>query len=209
MAGTPNVDVTSSTLTSIFLLEGLRDPNNQSAWHEFCARYRPLIVAYAQHSYDFGPEDAEDVAQASLLVFMEAYRRGEYDRAKGRLRHWLFGIATNRLREAVRRRERNREIQVTDGGSGTGLLQRIPDDAVLEEQWEEEWRRAVCRQCLSEVRREFDAKTVEAFELFVQGDVPADQVADRLGTSRNAVYLAKHHILKRIRALVPQMEEIW
>jgi RNA polymerase sigma-70 factor (ECF subfamily) len=67
----------------------------------------------------------------------------------------------------------------------------------------------VIRQCLEEVRREFDAKSVEAFELFAWKGLPAQRVAEELGVTPNAVFIAKHRIMKRIKDLLPRMEEIW
>ena len=107
------------------------------------------------------------------------------------------------------KRARNREVQVADDHSGTAFINRIPDDNTLEAKWEEQWRRAVYRQCMVKIRAQFDGKTVEAFELSTRGELPVDEVANRLGTTTNAVYLARHRILKRVREMVPAMEKIW
>jgi DNA-directed RNA polymerase specialized sigma24 family protein len=50
---------------------------------------------------------------------------------------------------------------------------------------------------------------VEAFELFAKDGLSAQEVAEQLGMTTNAVYLAKQHILKRIRELLPYMEEAY
>jgi DNA-directed RNA polymerase specialized sigma24 family protein len=67
----------------------------------------------------------------------------------------------------------------------------------------------VLQQCLEEVRRDVDPKSVEAFELFAWKGLSAQEVADRLGMTPNAVFIAKHRILRRIRDLAQQMEHIW
>lgn len=197
------------TTTSTDLLDGLKNPANQSAWDLFVNRYRPLVVSYAQQAFGFGHEDAEDAAQIALADFARAYQAGQYEQDKGRLRKWLFGIATRRIRNLARQKARNREVQVADASSGTGFLPRIPADDQLEQAWETEWRHAVMQQCVEEIRFQFDGKTVDAFELYVSQEVPASKVAEKLGMTENSVYLAKHHILKRIRELLPRMEEIW
>ena len=200
----------SLTITSTSLLQGLEKPENRTVWQQFVERYRPLIMHYAQNRFGLGLHDAEEATQATLMAFTEAYQRGRYDREKGRLRKWLFGIATRQIKNLVRKRAQNREIQVPDRITGTGFIARIPDDdAELEEMWEEEWRQAVYQQCMVEVRVQFDAKTVDAFELFAKQGLAAQEVADKLGMTQNAVFLAKHKILKRIRELVPLMEENW
>jgi RNA polymerase sigma-70 factor (ECF subfamily) len=204
----PNRAITT-TATNTHLLQGLRSPQNHSIWRDFVARYRPMIVSYARKSFGLSIEDAEDAAQITLADFAEAYRDGQYDREKGRLRKWLFGIATNRLKSFARGRARNREVQVADASGATGFMPRIRDDDRLEAAWDQEWRQAVLRQCMEEIRFQFDAKTVEAFELYVLKDLPAKEVADRLEMSRNAVYLARHHILKRFQEILPRLEETW
>jgi RNA polymerase sigma-70 factor (ECF subfamily) len=197
------------TTTSTHLLEGLRDPADRSVWQLFANRYRPLLVSYARRSFGLSDEDAEDATQVTLADFAEAYRKGQYDRDKGRLRKWLFGIATNRMRDLARRNARKREFQANGSSDSAGFLPAIPADDELETAWEAEWRHAVIRQCLDEVRFQFDPKTVEAFELYVWKGRPAREVAARLSMTENAVYLARHHVLKRIRELLPRMEEIW
>ena len=195
------------TATNTSLLDGLRDPTNRTVWQGFVERYRPLIERFALRR-GFDEADAQDVAQQTLIAFCIAYQEGKYDRDKGRLRFWLFGIARNQIR-TLRKRPR-REVQTTDETSQTGLINRIPDDdSDMEKHWDEEWRAAVLRQCLDEVRREFDAKSIEAFELFAWKGLPAQQVGECLGLTPNAVFIVKHRIMKRIKELLPAMEEIW
>jgi len=192
--------------TSTSLLEGLRKPGNHIAWKRFSDHFRPLIVLYARGSFNLSPADAEDGAQDALTSFYTAYRRGEYEPQKGRLSAWLFGIATNRLKEIVRRKGQNREVQAAETATTTGFLARIPDDATLEHRWEEQWRQAAIEQCMNSVRRQFADQTLEAFELFAVANRPAREVADRLGMTVNAVFLAKHRVLKRLRELLCGLE---
>ncbi|NLX13995.1 MAG: sigma-70 family RNA polymerase sigma factor [Phycisphaerales bacterium] len=195
------------TMTSTTLLEGLRVPNNQTIWNSFVERYRPMIVSYGIR-LGLGQTDAEDAAQQALIAFCSAYTEGKYQREQGRLRTWLFGIAKRQILN-YRRQGRRREVQVADSPSETNFFDRRPDDDRMEQLWDEEWRNAVLKQCLQEVRRDFDAKSMEAFELFAHQGWPAAKVAEHLQMTSNAVFIAKHRIMKRIRELLPQMEEIW
>ncbi len=201
---------TSSMLTSVtntYLLEGLKSPDNRTVWQQYVERYRPLLVRCGQR-LGLGAEDAEDVAQHALLSFSKAYQAGKYDRAKGRLRDWLFGIVRNEIRN-WRRRHQQREVQVASQPSQTDFFAQLGDEDRWEQVWEQEWRDAVMRQCLQEVRREVDPKTFEAFELFASRGWPAARVAEQLGLTANAVFIAKHRILRRIRELLPRMETVW
>ncbi len=191
-------------------LEDLKDARHETAWHQFSDRYRPMIMNYAQKRFRLSSADAEEAAQGTMIAFAVAYQKGQYDREKGRLRKWLFGIATNQIRNLQRKRGQNREVQIVDQTTGTGFIAHIPDDgAELEKIWEEAWRQAVYQQCIKEVRVQFDRKTVQAFELFARQGLSAQEVADKLGMTQNAVFLAKHKILKRIRELIPLMEANW
>lgn len=198
---------TLQTVTSTTLLEGLREPENRTVWSQFDARYRPVIVGYAR-KLGLTEADAQDAAQQGLIEFSRSYREGKYDPGKGRLRDWLFGIARVQILN-WRRRHRGREVQMLDQSGETNFFAAIEDDDRLQQLWDDEWRQAVLRQCLEEVRREFDGSTLEAFELFVWKGRPAQEVADELGMTPNAVFLVKHRVTKRIRQLMPAMEEIW
>jgi RNA polymerase sigma-70 factor (ECF subfamily) len=155
------------------------------------------------------PEDeAEDAAQQTMVAFSSAYRAGTYDREKGRLRHWLFGIARNEIRNAIRHRGK-RERQIPNQTDQTDYFENLGEDGRLEALWEEEWRQTVLQQCLEEARQVFEPRTMEAFELYAWKGWTVKQVAERLSMSENAVFLAKHKVLKRIREMVPLMEEAW
>lgn len=192
-----------STRTSTSLLEGLRDTGDVGRWTEYVGRYRPSIVAWAQRA-GVPPADAEDVAQASLLAFCNAFLGGRYDREKGRLRAWLFGIVHKEV-QAWRRRRRVGELPAA--AAPPDAADEAPHE--LERMWEEEWHAAVLRQCMDVVRREVQASTARAFELYVLQERPPEEVAGELGMTVNAVYGAKRRVLERVRELMPLMEEIW
>jgi len=198
-----------NTLTSTFLLEGLKEPDNRTIWRSFDERYRPLINSYARRAFGLRNDEAEDSAQLTLTAFADAYRQGKYDRSKGRLSSWLFGIATRQIRNQLRRSARNPEVQVARESNATAFAERIPDDHELETVWEKQWQAAVFWQCFEEIRPRFHTNTIAAFELFGRAGWPAAKVAEHLGMTENAVFLARHKILKGIRELIPRMSDVW
>lgn len=203
----PPEQPTSDPLTAVtttLLLERLKDPADHAIWQAFTERYRPMIVRTARR-LGLNKEDAQDAAQMALMAFFSAYREGKYDREKGRLRHWLFGIARHWILNTFDKRQK-RQVDVGNPADQTDFFARIPADDQMEQIWEQEWRESTLRTCMLQVRREFDPKTLRAFELFAQEGLPAQQVADQLGMTSNAVFIAKHRVLKRIRELLPQME---
>ena len=194
------------TQTNTSLLMGLRDRDNELVWSEFFARYQPLLVAFARR-LGLNEQDSEDAAQETLMAFVNAYREGGYDRDKGRLRTWLFGIASHKARDVQRRR--GRELVVTDDSGTTGFLDRVPDDEHLSRIWDAEWQQAIVRKCLEEVRGQVQPQTLEAFELFALKGWSAEQVGKHLGMTENAVWIAKNRVLSRLREMQKYLEENW
>ena len=195
------------TTTSTALLEGLKDAANQTVWAEYVGRYRPLLVAWCRR-VGLPHSDAEDVAQDALLEFAASYRAGRYDPDRGRLRGWLYGIAHNTLRR-WRHYKGRRAMPLAAAGGGSDALAQVADEDRLGALWEEEWRRAILRRCLEDVAQDVAAQTMAAFQLFACQGLPAASVAARLGITENAVFIAKHRVLRRMREVQAQLDETW
>jgi RNA polymerase sigma-70 factor, ECF subfamily len=196
-----------STSTSSFFLERLQDGESDAVWDQFCARYEPVLMAFARRA-GLQEEDARDVVQEALMAFLEGFRAGRYERHRGRLRSWLQGIVFHKTQDTLRRLSR-REVQMVDPSNATAFLDRIPDRKELEDVFEQEWERGVLTECLQQVRREVDPLTFQAFELYAMADQTADQVARQLGISLNVVYLSKSRVLSRMRELQQEIAPIW
>jgi RNA polymerase sigma factor (sigma-70 family) len=194
------------TRTSTMLLNGLRDPSDKTCWEQFDGRYRPLVLAVGRR-LGLQEADVEDAAQEAMAAFVQAYRRNQYDRDKGRLRDWLCGIASHKIRDIQRKRSRQ-EKPVTDKTDAANILNQIEDHR-MKTFWEDECKKAILRQSLEEVRREVDPRAFEAFQLFALQQWPATRVAAHLQISEDVVYQNKRRILARVRKILPQMEEIW
>lgn len=189
------------TRTTTAMLQALHDGENQPAWEAFDARYRPILVGFAKH-LGLGDSDAADVAQETLLRFVQDYREGKYDRQRGRLGAWLVGIARYRILDLRRSRAHRHEV-------GAALLSGDLDDHdALRQAWETEHRQAVLREAMRELRERTrtDERTIRAFELVAaHGRAPA-QVAEELGMSVHDVYLAKCRVAQRLRDIVERLE---
>ncbi len=195
--------MSQSTRTSTTLLDGLFDPRNTRAWRIFDGRYRPLMLGYARRK-GLQEADAEDLAQMTLADFAQAYRDGQYDRQRGRLRHWLGGLAARRAADMFRRK--GRQIKPICGVGKTEILNSASDPEGFDQLWEQEWEQHVLTLCKQHVRKEFGKEYRQVFEQYILGDRPATEVAAELGVTKNAVYVAKSKILARIRELRETME---
>ncbi len=194
------------TQTTTLLLEGLRDPSNDGAWRLLHDRCYPLLFEYGRRK-GLQPTDAEDAAQEALADFATAYREGEYDRARGRLRQWLYGFAAHRIKRVQQRNQKVGHIPNAEGR--TQFFNDLPAPDEIDAIWETEWERHVLQLCREQIRREFQSDHVAAFEKYALEGLPPDEVAAVTGMSVNAVYICKSRILARLRELQDELAQLW
>jgi len=89
-----------------------------------------------------------------------------------------------------------------------GLLEQqpapLPDDSA---EWDAEYERRVFAWAAEQVRADFQEKTWQAFwQTAVEGQ-PAAQVAEALGLSVGAVYVAKSRVMARLKEQVQELHE--
>jgi RNA polymerase sigma factor (sigma-70 family) len=190
-------------ITTTTLLDGLRDTGNARAWRRFEERFHPMVLSFAR-KLGLNETDAQDAAQETMMNFVEVYREGRYDRSKGRLRNWLFGIARRTVVDILRRRPK--EVAISDATDATAFIETVEGPDPAARIWEHEWRCAVLQACVSEVAHDVQPETLAAFDLYVLRQWPVERVAEQLGITTNAVYLAKNHVMTRIRQIREQIE---
>jgi len=139
----------------------------------------PLIYAYVAYRLGSGP-DADDVTSETME---HAYRyRERYDPAKGEPMAWLIGIARNCVADLVARRE-------------VVVEEPLPESAT--EEMEEQ---AMRRLSLTRAVARLDERERELIALRYGADLTARQIAGVLGLRPNAVEVALHRALGRLRA---------
>lgn len=188
-------------ITTTALLDGLHEQGNRAAWDEFDRRYRPILVAFLRRT-GLNEADAADVAQETLACFVQDYRNHKYDRAQGRLRSWLIGIARCRLADLWRSAGRRR---VTRGESA---ILDLPVEADADSAWEQEERRFIFQQAIRELREtsRFNERTIEAFERVVLRREPVETVSTQIGLSPQEIYNAKNRVVEKLRDIVKRYE---
>jgi len=192
-------------VTTTQVLEQLSSPNGGTAWRQLHDHFYAVIVQFAQ-KLGLSSADAEDAAQETMVTFLESYRKGKYQREKGRLSQWLFGVARRTIHDF--RKHRPPERQMIDKDSGTSFWNKLPNEEVEHHTWTAEWQKMVMERCLQRVRRELKPKTFQAFELYALAQIPVEQVAQRLQMTHNAVYIAKNRVLARLQELEKEFEGI-
>ncbi len=176
-------------VTTTSILEGLRDFGAEDKWSHLVRCHAPTIRRFCR-SAGLSETDAEDVAQETFLVLARRYREGRYERGRGRLRDWLFGIARNTMLARLRRRRENTlSLDLGD----------LPDERSLERSWREKWESQLVEECMARVREAVSSRTWQAFRLHALEEVPVQTISDRLDMTSNAVYVAKSTVLRRLR----------
>jgi RNA polymerase sigma factor (sigma-70 family) len=144
------------------------------------------VYAYVAFRIGDGP-DAEDVTSDA---FERAIRyRHSYDARRGEPISWLIGIARRCLADAAA----PIEVELTAGFD-------VVDDVDLEAV-------AVDRMTLIAAVDELGTRDRELIALRYGADLTARQIAELLGDSTNAVEVALHRALRRLRKILEPADE--
>lgn len=178
--------------TSDSLLERLkqRDPNGWKEFHELYPSFiRGVLVR-------MGLVETDDLVQDVVVAVLESLSRFDH-RALGTFRAWLRQITRNRALAYLKSSRR--------GGVQRAIeeLELLADDSSdPSRRWDEEHDRHVLGKAMELARSECGERVYQAFlATAVLGQPPAE-VAEELGMSVPAVYVARHRVQRRVRTLV-------
>jgi RNA polymerase sigma-70 factor (ECF subfamily) len=185
------------SVTSATLLGRLKDGRDAEAWARLVELYTPLIRGWAERLNIRGA-DADDLVQEVMAVVVRRFPEFVHPDKPGAFRGWLRAIAANCARTMWRSRKvRATAPGGTDFGSYLARLEDPGDDFARE--WEREHDLHVTRKLLDRIRPDFEDRTWQMFARFVLDGLSAEEVAAELGTSPNAVYIAKSRVMARLR----------
>jgi RNA polymerase sigma-70 factor (ECF subfamily) len=177
--------------TSVSLLRRLNGDEREVAWERFVELYAPLIYHWTLRA-GLPRSDAADCVQEVLTLLVDKLPTFTYDPKKS-FRAWLRTITLNKCRDMLRR----------NASLPHRALPLAPDDAASPDDVElftdEEYQRSLVHRALEVMQTEFEANTWRAcWEQVTSGD-SVSEIAQRLGMTENAVYLAKSRVLRRLR----------
>jgi RNA polymerase sigma-70 factor (ECF subfamily) len=185
------------SITPVSLFERLRSRPDDDGWRQLTDIYTPLIRSWLR-GQQVADADADDLTQEVLAVVVRELPDFRHNGRPGAFRHWLRAVTANRLRTLWRER-RYRPLATGASDFLEKLAQLEDPDSALSRAWDLEHDRHVARRLLESVRAEFEPRTWRAFwRVVVEAARPA-AVADELGTTVNAVLLAKSRVLRRLR----------
>ena len=177
--------------TSLSLLECLKQPVDQKAWSQFVQLYTPLIYSWSRQLGMREP-DAADLVQEVFAQLVRNMPGFVYD-SRGSFRSWLKTVTLNKWRDHCRRLAvRPHEVP------STAIVRALEPAGEIDFD-EAEHRAYLVARVLELIQREFQPTTWQAVWEFVVAGRPAAEVAQMLGISENAVYLAKGRVLRRLR----------
>jgi RNA polymerase sigma factor (sigma-70 family) len=183
--------------TPLSLLERLRVASDEASWHRLFALYTPLIRRWLEQQ-GMSAADAEDVGQEVWAAIHRDLPRFDHSGRTGAFRLWVRTITLNRLRNHRRSRSNGPGPGPTVGRD-RDLDQLEDPDSPLSRLWDREHDEFVARRLMELVEPEFASSTWRSFRRQVLDGLPAAAVAEELGTSVNAVLIAKSRVLRRLR----------
>lgn len=184
--------------TRASLLLRLQQPDDERAWQEFVEIYQPLIERLVTR-YGLQPADAQDISQEVLTRVAKAIPEWEHDPARGTFRGWLTRVTRNLTIEQLRTRARR---PLTNPESGQ--LEQFQRDA--DSIFQLEQQRELFGWAARKARDQFVPTTWQAFWLTAVEQQSPSEVAEQLGLSTGAVYIARSRVMARLRELIEQTE---
>jgi RNA polymerase sigma-70 factor (ECF subfamily) len=187
------------------LLSRLHDLGDGESWRTFFATYWRLIYNLARKS-GLSDDQAQEVVQETVIAVARQMPSFRYDPAKGSFKHWLLLICRRRIHDHLRRLYSSRQLGSEELSAEEPPSSRVPADADLDEDWDNEWRENIFRMALDRVRQQANPKQYQAFDYCVLQDMRAGEVASMLGLSAAQVYLAKHRVSAAVKRAAKEIE---
>ncbi len=185
-------------LTSLTWLGRLTGAPTEGDWKQLLDGYGPLLRRWLTRA-GVPAADHDDLMQEVMMVVVAQVADFEH-RGPGAFRGWLRAILANHVRKFFRTRPEAPSVDleaVADPHSELGRL------------WDREHDEHLAARALRLVEGDFTPVTWQAFRRqVIDGRSPAE-VASELALSLNAVILAKSRVLKRLRAELQGLLEVF
>ena len=189
--------------TRASLLVKLQSNDDEAAWQEFVAIYRPVIYRMACRR-GLQDADAQDLTQKVLMSVAGAIESWE-QRDGTPFRHWLRKIASNAILKVLTRQPKD------PGHGGTTILQVLgnapADQEQLQRELELERQREIFLRAAAIVRADVDPDTWKVFQIAVIERQPIEVAAEQTGKGVGAAYAARGRVMKRLKQVAAQMQE--
>lgn len=176
------------------------DEIDNAHWEQFDALYRPVIRLFLEQKFgSLVAADAEDLAQDVMVKLIDAFKKRQYKKAKGRFRRYLAAMVSNCAVNALRHRqpERWQSLETID-------LETLDDPAHdrVYDQLERQWHEALYQRMtqLYFARFAHDPTDRAVWDAYRLGESSA-VTAHRLGKTADAVRQQRKRILATLQSL--------
>jgi RNA polymerase sigma-70 factor, ECF subfamily len=191
--------------TSESLILRLNNPLDEAAWSEFLGIYRPVVLSMALHR-GLQHADADDLAQRVFLSVARKVSDWESHGAEVRFRNWLGRIARNAILNELTRAKPDRAF---GAGDHDRVLDQLSAPVDLASSLTIEARRQALLWAVGSIEDEFSRSTWEMFHQTAIDGKPVKDVAEALGRSAGAVYIARCRVMQRIKEKVQELSDFW
>lgn len=176
------------------------------AWDRLVRLYSPVIYRWCRRA-GLQADDAADVLQDTLSAVFKHVAGFRREDTSDSFTAWLATITRNKIRDFYRRRHGRPEAR--GGSTALAELAEVPEAASTDEvvQPDAASSNLLSHQALDLIRAEFENRTWSAFWQTSVDGLPPAQVADELGMSVAAVYMAKSRVIRRLRQELRELVE--
>lgn len=190
--------------TRMTLIARLKNRHDGRAWGEFVEIYMPVVYGFVLRA-GLQDADAGDVTQDVFRSVARSIDGFQCERRKGSFRGWLMVVTRSRLCDFLASRRRR-----IDGSGDSAVHEQIdqtPVHSEAEDVWEQDYQRSVFRWAADQIRDRFKDSTWKAFwQTSVEGK-DTKSVAESLGMSEGAVYIAKCRVTATLKETVREYED--
>ncbi|HWD18231.1 MAG TPA: sigma-70 family RNA polymerase sigma factor [Verrucomicrobiae bacterium] len=204
----------SSIQTRPTLLQSLKT-GAVDGWNDFYLIYGALLRNFAMQA-GLTATEADEVVQETAIAVARHLPEFNYDPKVCRFKTWLLNQASWRIKDQIKKNNRHARHLATPeahDSARTSTTHRIADPAAidLDSLFEAEWRKGLFDAAMLRVKEEFNDRQFQIFDLLVNKEWPAAEVARLLGVSVANIYVIRHRvsaaIKKEIKRLERQLEE--
>ena len=185
--------------TRLSLILRLRNADDAVAWQEFIEIYQPLVFRLAR-GRGLQEADALDTTQEVMARVAKAINRWDPDPDRGSFRGWISRITRNLVIEFLR--SKNRQPLTNGDSSADQYIQSASSPSPETDLFDIEFERQVFAWAAEKVRGSFHPSSWQAFWMTAVENQAVECVANELGMTKGAVYIARSRVMAKLKEKV-------
>lgn len=176
------------------LVEALKK-NDSSRINEHLETLVPRLLRFLTIHMNASRQDAQDCAQETLLLTLEAVADDRIENPNRILSYMLTSCKNNYLKMIQKEKEQNYETVPQDHHHLPGQLKAMLDKE----------KKSLLEQCMDQLKKEYK-RFMEYW--FTDPGMEAEKVADKFGLSLSNTWTRKHRIIKQLNECYHKRSEL-